>query len=328
MSSPTAPRITKLSRRQFIKQAGAFGVSVGLLPPGRNVDLQRGAVAILGTSLGVPDTKTSREIVGRALNRVDIWPTPSRNTPPIGRYFLAPDSVYPIHGVAGEGWWYEVNSGYVPRDTLQPMLAYKPPVPQQKVGYHEVIAPVTVVRDHCSGLANMVARLSFGALLYVHDHLTDDGGQVWCAVSASVNGAGWFGWTHAAHLRLSGIAPKLSHPAVWVDSAGQKLAVYDGEQLVGETAIYTGEMLAGAGKLVTVAPTASIATMPYVRPYVMAITGMTKRPMPVYGAFWHNRFGLSGAVYPQVELPTFAARWLFGMVSLHKSGIDVVVEQG
>lgn len=312
-----------ISRRQFLRRAGSFVALAGL--PGIEGQGQTGGAAaraaerinIAGTSLGLPSSLDPTPVVGRALRLLDLRSRPDAAAPVVGK--VQPQSVSAIGGLSTDGWWYTVLDGYVPRELMQPILPYTRPAPSDMNGYHEVVSPVTQVRQFCAGHAPIVAHVGFGGTLYVHDRLTDDRQQVWYAVTGSESGQGFYGWASGPHLRRwqadsltvpGGSAAMPADLTLWIDPKGCKLSAYDGERLIGETAIYAGPMLRGPATLHVDAPGAWVTRTPFVRPWLMRLQPEVRPAVQVYGAFWHNRFGIpcSG---PHLELPIFAARWLY-----------------
>ncbi|GAB4544101.1 MAG: hypothetical protein OHK0023_00350 [Anaerolineae bacterium] len=317
--------MSTLTRRQFLGRSGAFAALLGL--PKLSAAEMTPNAPILGTTLGVP---TEVPLLGRVFRTIEARTEPKKSAASTGR--LPSDSLYAIRGVSEDGWWYNTPKGYVPREAMQPILPYaRPQLPadlSQVQGFYNVIAPTVTVKSHCTGYASILGRVSFGAVMYVHDVLVDDHKQVWYCVSPSMNGSGLFGWASA--LSFSPWHPPktgLAAPALWVDAAHSKLSVYDGEMLVGETAIHAGGLARGVGTLkVTLPASAAYAGGHYVRSWLMLLQGALGKPMPVYGAYWHNRFGVPHT-YHNVELPPLAARWLYNMLGASPiAEIPVIIE--
>lgn len=327
-----------LSRRQFLRRSGAFVAMMGAVTPRPPVidAAAEHAAALVGTSLGLPH---GAALKGRAFSQSVVHAQPDGDAPAIG--ILMPDSVHALEGLSQDGWWYEMGSGFVPREALQPITAYETPPLSDTDGYYEVVAPITAVHEYCSPLASIVGRLPFGAVLHVRDRISDDRGQVWYGVGAGAEYAPFLGWVPASHVRQweAPAGPVAAEPAVWIDTARHKLSAYDGERLLGESALYSPSLLPGVGRLVAHAPSMSHtgvlnvgqtapfgALRPLVKPWTMAVQPDTGAAVQVYGVYWHNRFGLpSDGVH--VELPTFAARWLFGFVTSARAGdVPVIIE--
>jgi hypothetical protein len=130
-----------------------------------------------------------------------------------------------------------------------------------------------------------------------------------------------------------------AEPAIWIDSAQRKLSAYDGERLLGESALHCPPLPPGTGRLVAYTPAMSQSNMlapdqasspgegrSMGKTWVMAFKPDAGMAVKIYGADWHNRFGLH-KVGASVELPTFAARWLFGLaISASAGDVPVIIE--
>lgn len=303
---------------------------------GGPAELTQSRAALLGSSLGLPEGRDSLEIAGRAFTLTEVYDAPHHNAEGIG--YLLPDSVDAIVGLSDDGWWYQISPGdykadacYVPREALQPVAPYRLAEnysADDHTGYYEVVAPLLSIREFCAGHATVLARLGYGAVVYVHDGLTDDAGQAWRAVTVTESGAGFFGWLGAALIRpvQTGIAPRLSAPMIWIDSATSRLSVYDGDRFIGESAMYSEPLVRGAAALNASAPAAWVPEPPFARPWTMTLDSPLSGPIPVNGAFWHNKFG-GGRAKVGIDLPIIAARWLYDMVSQSAArSVPVVVE--
>src|SRR5262245_51241029 len=172
--------MNRLSRREFLKRSGTLA----------------GAAGMALTSRAAP---AERELAGRAFTLTNVLVRPSASSPVSGQ--LAPDAVTAIVGISRDARWYQVPGGFVPRESLQPILPYTRPALAEDLGrgfWAEVIAPISVVRQWCAGDAPVVARLAFGAVVYVVDRLVDDQEQVWYAIS-STHESPQLGWAPALH---------------------------------------------------------------------------------------------------------------------------------
>jgi hypothetical protein len=293
------------------------------------------AAALAGTSLGLPPGALLK---GRAFTQCMVHPQPDGDAPVVG--MIMPDSVHTLVGLSPDGWWYEINGGFVPREALQPMTPYEAPPISEVDGFYEVVALLTAVHEYCSPLASIVGRLSFGAVLHVRDRIRDDRNQIWYGVGTGAEHSPFLGWVQAAHLLRweAPAGPLASEPAIWIDTEQHKLSAYDGERLLGESAIHSPALLPGVGRLIAHAPSMSHTgvvnlgqsappgTMrPLVKPWAMAVQPDAGTAVQVYGVYWHNRFGLPHNGL-HVELPTFAARWLFGFVTSAAGEVPVIIE--
>lgn len=311
-----------ISRRAFLKRSGAFVALLGSLS--NTGVITQGRAAILGTSLGLANLP---DIVGRPFSITPVYPAPDPAGTITGK--LMPDQPTPIVSLSDDGWWYEVPKGFVPRETLQPIHPYQTPTATRDLGFYEVIAPMSIVRDCCASHGQIVARLAFGSLAYVHDHLMDDRNQLWYAVSGTPSGSGLFGWAQAATLRrwTANVKTRLTEPSIWIDSQRYKLTLYDGEQCVGETAIHSGPLLLGMGRLAANTPSIWYDVPPYAYSWNMLLHRDFGKPTHLRAATWHNRFGVPGEQQQFIDLPLFAARWLFNVLAYSpRAGIPVVIE--
>jgi hypothetical protein len=296
-----------LSRRAFLKQSGLaawFGLGLPQMPPS--------AVS-----------RASPELAGRAFTRTAIHIRP--DTASAASDYLTPDGIRPITGLADEGRWYQVPGGYIPREAVQPIMPYSRPGLVETVGegfWAELVAPTSTIREWCAGAAPVVTRLGFGAVVYVVDKLTDDHNRAWYGL-ACAPGSPLVGWGTALHYApWNPGQPEPRPSSIRLLVRQQQLVITDGEQLVGQAAIYGPRLQTGPTTLRTVQPGAARdAATPLGLPWLMRLdTGQR-----LYGAYWHNRFGaLSDG--PDLELPTFAARWLYGWLASHGGATTLIGE--
>jgi hypothetical protein len=305
MSNPN-----NLSRRAFLKQSGVvawFG---------------------LGFRETLPSTagRAFPELAGRAFTRTAIHVRPDEASA-AGDY-LMPDGVLPITGVTDNGRWYQVPGGYVRREAVQPIAPYSRPALVETVGegfWAELIAPASAIREWCAGAAPVVARLGFGAVVYVIDKLTDDHDQVWYGLTCAP-GSPLVGWGAALHYAPWNLAqpgqPEPRRPSIRLLLRQNELVIADGRQPIGQTAIYGPRLPTGPTTLRAIQPGAALdAVTPLGLPWLMRLdTGQR-----LYGAYWHNRFG-AVSDGPDVELPTFTARWLYGWLASHGDAATLIVE--
>jgi hypothetical protein len=284
-----------LSRRTFMQQSGV--VSAG---------------ALLGMTLGaaeaLPAVPDLTEQLGRAFAVTPIHAAPDPNAPRIGT--LHPDAVTPILRTHPDGRWYQLPDGYVPRRSLQPLMPYMLTTEDNPRNgtYGEVIAPVSTVRAWAGAHAPIRARLGQGAVVYIADRLTDDRGLAWLGVADGPESP-MRGWSPAAHL-----APRTTPTTTYAD-----LHLHM-EVIEGRLAILHGDrLLAHVPALLS--PDASPLPFGTAHPLALMSSGLT---LVLYGVYWHNDFvrepqetcsiqGITGKV--RIELPTYAARWLWHLAS-------------
>ncbi|MEP7287184.1 MAG: hypothetical protein ABI947_15625 [Chloroflexota bacterium] len=300
----------KVSRREFLKQSGIFGTSVAV-----------GTHLSEANSMSGQPIEPSDQLVGRTFGLTDVHSKPTLASAINGQ--LTPDSV---HSFTAMGDWYQTEQGYVLREAVQPILPYARPIlhnPREMAEggfWAEMVAPVSVIRAWCAGHADIVARLGFGAVVYVMDQITDSGGQVWYGLAAEPDSE-LVGWGSALHFGLwtPSLLPISAVPTIQIDRLQAKLVVVQGDQVVYQTTIYAPVLPIATTTIHPVQPGASLdSTAPLGVAWLMALhTGQR-----IYGTFWHNRFGTKyeGVADNQaIELPTFAARWLYELLISYQS---------
>lgn len=301
-----------LTRRQFLQRTSAFAALFGLT----HIHAAQPApthftTLVHGATFGVPPESA---LLGRLFKATDVRPKPQTTAKPLRQ--LPAESLHPLLGVSEDGWWYQIAEGYLPRESMQPILPYeRPPQPTElHKGYYEVIAPSTTLRSACTPYATTSGRYPFGSVVYVHDWLTDDHGQVWYALTLTADGSGTLGWANALHFRRWQPRPSpLSQPTLWLDAAQQTLSLYDGETFIGKTAIHAPTLPHGMATLRLGLPSARVTRVPYLHTWQMLLSPQHSRPLPLYGVNWHNRFGTPNELR-NVELPILAARQLYEML--------------
>jgi hypothetical protein len=315
----------KISRRQFLKRSGAAiagaGVGAAADRPHPNPSPYDGE-ELFGA-------KSEKGIVGRAFTLSDVYAEPKRSSPVTGQ--LAPDSVTPI--IAMNGAWYEVADedvrGYVPHKSVQPILPYQRPIVVEEIGagfWAEMVAATSAIREWCAATAPIVTRLAFGAVVYVMDRIVDDRRQMWYGLAESPGGA-LVGWASALHY-AKWIQTEKTETAQFTDAS---LLIQRGELRMIENGRILARTPIRSGRLSQMRTTASLeqpgvardTVTPLGVPWVMRLeTGQ-----PMYGVFWHNQFGDVGEG-PDIELPIFAARWLYNWLASRGQSVTLVIEDG
>ncbi|RMF51930.1 MAG: twin-arginine translocation signal domain-containing protein [Chloroflexota bacterium] len=301
-----------LTRRQFLQRASALAALLGMAHSHEAATSASLAALICGATLGVlPEAA----LLGRLFKTAEVRAKPQPSAKVVKQ--LPAQSLQPILGVSADGWWYQLADGYLPRQAMQPILPYVPP-PQPCAlckGYYEVIAPSTTLRDACTPYARINGSYPFGTVFYVHDWLIDDKHQAWYALTKTADGSGLLSWANALHFRLWLPQPSpLKEPTLWLDGPQQMLSLYDGEAFIGSTAIHAAPLPRGSAKLQLGLPCTSAAEAPYLHLWQMLLYLPLGKPVPLYGANWHNHFGTPSASRA-VELPVLAARHLYTLLS-------------
>lgn len=294
--------MSTISRREFLKRSGLAACA-----------------GVIGADHAPQPFVAPPELNARAFALTDVHAHADPTSAISGQ--LMPDHVTPILGISHDGCWYQLQNGYVPREAVQPILPYIRPVPVDVIGdgfWAEVVAPYSAIREWCAGQAPIVARPAFGAVLYVADRLVDDRGQVWYGV-ATAPPSPVVGWAPALHYAPWKPDSQVIRSAPHITVGKGELAVYDGATLIGRMAVYSPPLARAATTIRAVRPGTERGAWIGV-PWLMELaTGQY-----VYGAFWHNRFG-TVSDGPDVELPTFAARWLYELLMACSEPVQVTV---
>jgi hypothetical protein len=301
-----------LTRRQFLKRSGAVAL-FGLNAP-----------ALAHVSDG-----EAPYMIGRVFTLADVFTRPDPSSGVCGR--LLPDAVVPILDTLEtrrNGGWYRIAqpAGYVPCQALQPILPYSRPEVVETVGdglWAEVIAPYSAVQQWCAGPAPIVARLGFGAVVYVVDRLVDDHRQVWYGLSDAPDSA-LVGWSPA--LQYAPYAPwqpeKQDQLSALVLRRGE-LLVYGGRRLLARIKTYGPALTTMTTTIRALQPGAALnSVIPLGLPWLMQLAGGPR----VYGAFWHNRVGVARGDSLDIELSTLAARWLYARLANSPQPVPLTVE--
>jgi hypothetical protein len=300
------------SRREFLKRSGLFAASVPSL-----------------LSLSAAE-QPNKPFAGRAFGLTEIFSHRDSLSTVVGT--LAPDSVTTVSRITPDGHWYQVAEGYVRRSAIQPILPYVRPQVSDSVGFWaEQIAPLSVVREYCAGHAPILARLGFGAMVYVTDKMVDDQGQSWYGL-ASDDRSELVGWAPALHYALwtRPSSAVVFDPLIKIDILRGELTGYDGGKRIAQTVIryWMGPVAPAARTSITVAsPGSAMDHILLGVPWLMSVA----RGERVYGVFWHNQFGPTGTGLavrqPAIELSTFAARWLYEfLLACPEQSAVVVIE--
>jgi hypothetical protein len=313
----------KISRRQFLKRSGAAiaGVGVAYRP-----DVSGPYTPNYGE--GLFGANSEKGIVGRAFTLSDVYAEPKRSSPVAGQ--LAPDSVTQI--IAVNGGWYEVADenaqGYVPRASLQPILPYQRPMVIEEIGsgfWAELIAPTSAIREWCAATAPIVTRLGFGAVVYVMDRIVDDRRQVWYGLAESPGGA-LVGWASALHYAKWSQPEKtaVQYPQASLLIQRGELRMIENGRIFARTPIRSARLPQMGTTVSLVQPgTARDTATPLGVPWAMRLESGQR----MYGAYWHNQF-CEASEGPDIELPIFAARWLYNWLATESKSVTLVIEDG
>lgn len=297
-----------LSRRVFIQQAGVAS-----------------AGALIGVTVGAAETSASVPDLSERWGRA-FAVTPVRNAPdhhaPLVRT-LHPDAVTPIQQAVAEGRWYQLPDGYVPRPSLQPITPVTATAAHHALNsgtYVEVAAPASAVRGWAGAHAPIRARLGHGAVVYVADSIVDDRGMRWLGVTES-HDMPLVGWSPAAHYAPLHTAHKTtSNLRLNIEIASAQMSV-----------IHRDRRLAHVPAVLSQDET----PIPFGTPHRLTLmsAGLT---ILMHGVYWHNDFvreaqetrsmnEITGKV--RLELPTYAARWLWTLCANDAEPLAVTIGQ-
>ncbi len=291
--------MNRLSRREFLKRTGTAAFAA--------------PIALNSTSALVkaPSTPSSTiESVGRAFDLTSVYTQPHLDSQIVAQ--LAPDSVNTIAEISGDQGWYRVAHGWVPRDALQPILQYQYPAihPATAGFWAEVVAPVSAVRRWCAAGAPIVARLGFGAVMYIVDRIDDDSEQAWYGLAAEPESP-LVGWSPALHFaRWTPLqSQNIDELSIEIKSHESQLGVSANGKVIARLPLYAVPLASAVTTIQAMQPGAGSRSHIMGTPWLMQLgTGIS-----MYGAFWHNRFGTVNpdADDPSIALGTFTARWLY-----------------
>jgi hypothetical protein len=168
-----------------------------------------------------------------------------------------------------------------------------------------------------------VARLGFGAVVYVVDRLVDDHGQVWYGL-ADAPGSALVGWSPALQYAPWQPEPKPEPheaPSALVLRQGQVL-VYAGRRLTAQFGYYGPALAPIATTISAVQPGAAFnSALPLGLSWLMRLESGPR----IYGTFWHNRSGARRDDGADIELSTLAARWLYARLAHSPQPIPLTV---
>ncbi len=330
MAGTDAARVTlkmlrgRLSRRGFLKRLLSLSGTGGAALLSQSVNASSPAIRPSEIVRDLAAGPPGAILAGRAFGVTEMLARPDPSAESLDPIW--PDGVVSVLDEnAAEGWLRVADpasgaAGYIRREDVQPMVPYQRPVLFDDVGagfWAEMIAPASAIRAWCGGPAPVVARLGFGAVAYVADRLTDDSGQTWYGLAAE---PGWelIGWGPALHYARWTPLPPIERPdalRIEIYSAGYRLTVKAGGRSVGQSAISARRLTPGRTTLRLKQPGGALtsAKLTLGVPWQMRLGG----DRPVYGVFWHNRFGTAGPADEAggIELPVFAARWLYNALA-------------
>ncbi|MEP6984406.1 MAG: hypothetical protein ABI970_02330 [Chloroflexota bacterium] len=292
-----------LSRRSFLQLVGASLAATALRPTS----------SLLAAA-------PSEVYQGRALTALPVFATRNESAAPIAH--LWPDSMTTI--LYRDDDWYQIPSGWVRRDDLQPMLPYDSRAyqfVQDAPFWAEVVAPVASVRTYCAADAPLVTRIGHGGVSRVIDTLPGEPNG-WYAI-ADQNG-GLLGWTQGMFWRLVEMEIKQGNShSLYVDRKRGLMTAYDGVNPILEAPFSEGVGLQ-AGDFTS--RRGVIGGMRWQDGKIYeGVSWQTVfgNGQTIAGVYWHNRFGHAVSGGPAVQITPLLAHWLYGWLG---DNIHIVVE--
>ena len=278
-----------LSRRQFLQAAG-IAVAAAHLPR--------------FTLSAAPSFET---LYGRALAAAPLFAAPDAQRQPLRH--LWSDSVTPILETRGN--WYRVEGGYTPRAMLQPLHtpAQRSAAAANAPFWGEVSGAVAVVRQWCAADAPLVTRVGHGGVMHISDRLTL-GEKDWYGVAESAGGE-LVGWTQAANWSPVTLDAALPSLTLAVDSNRQQLKVFEQDTLLLSAPVSVGQNLPTKRYPLNQQQLATRSGEHFGAAWALSFGD----GIMMTGAYWHNRFGMTGeapepAAAP-LEVTPMLARWLY-----------------
>ncbi|NDJ59735.1 MAG: L,D-transpeptidase [Chloroflexi bacterium] len=256
---------------------------------------------------------------GRALFPTAVYQRPAADASILRK--VLPDTVIPL-AAATDSLWYRTTDGFIPRESVQPMLltAGGPMGQPAAPFWAEVTGPVAAVRAWCAPDAPLITRIGHGGVAQMIDYLPGDAPVVgWYGVAApglTASDGSVLGWTQSAPWAPTEVdvrAETISR--LVIDRAARQITAYDRDQVRLRTAFASGGALpAGVYSVVRRAPggVAADAAATYHGAAWPLIFDDAR--LSVAGAYWHNRFG-SEAVGPAIQVAPAAARWLYRWIA-------------
>jgi hypothetical protein len=258
-----------LNRREFLKLAG---------------------VTLTSATLPISfETFADAPQRGRILKYVAVRGWADFSAPVMGH--VLPDSIQPILDVQ-EGW-VRIPGGYVPIETLQPMIPVNAESIRKLPAFVEVFAPSTSARAWCAFDAPLTSRIEHGTVLQATERLSDAHGAEWLQTH--------YGWIQAAHLQPINLptdetdtSAELSGYTLTVSKRGDVLAHFTVNR---PPSLRSGSYRIKERKLENALHWS-----------LYAASGVS-----LGGATWHNQFGVE-TQGTGIELSVIAARALYGLL--------------
>lgn len=329
----------KLSRRDFLKLAGASALGAGVAP------IRRAAAA------------TERSIAyGRCLMiYLTVYSRPSVYGRQLAYHPF--DAIIPLYeAVAGEDEsahnpnWYRTHGGYVHASNVQP-VRWRFNLPRRNLApggqLVELTVPYTTARVHPDLSAAERYRLYHGTTYWAAETVSDPAGLIWYALWDDRINETFFALAHTLRIvrarDLLPLAPEATDKWVQVDVTAQRLTAFEGDTPVIETLISSGRNYSGdegLGDFRTPLGTYYIyrkrserhmAAGDAAAPDFYDLPGVSwvayfSGGMAFHGTFWHNDYGTPWS-HGCVNMRPEDALWLYRWTAPHASADEQLVEE-
>ncbi|MBI1279373.1 MAG: hypothetical protein GC179_14690 [Anaerolineaceae bacterium] len=280
-----------LSRRSFLQLVGA-SVAASTLRP--------------NFSLFAAEDKFYQ---GRALTTLPIYYSRNLNAKPTAN--LWPDAITPI--LSHDDEWYQVPSGWVRREGLQPILPYDAKA-YEFVGavpfWAEVAAPVAPVRAFCAADAPLVARIGHGGVSRVIDALPGEPNG-WYGIADQQGEL--LGWTQGVFWRPVNAEKNIGDDhRLSVDRERGLMSAYEGTKVVLEVPFSAGSGLQAGNFATQYGVIGGVSWQANKRYEGIGWQTLFGEGQMIGGVYWHNQFGHPIHDGPAVQTTPLVARWLYG----------------
>jgi hypothetical protein len=281
-----------LSRRSFLQLVGASLAATALRPTSSLLAAAQNDV-----------------YQGRALIALPIFAVRNVTAQPIAH--LWPDSITAI--LDSDDEWYQIASGWVRRDGLQPMQAYDARdyrFVEDAPFWAEVAAPIAPIRAYCAADAPLVTRIGHGGVSQVIDTLPGEPNG-WYGIADQAGGL--LGWTQGVFWRPVEVNIKDENDhSLHLDRKQGLMTAYEETQAVLEAPFSNGAGLQAGDFTGQRGAMGGIQWRDGKQHEGVAWQTQFGDGQMMAGVYWHNRFGHAVSDGPAVQITPLLARWLYG----------------
>ena len=279
---------------------------------------RRSFLQLVGASLAATALRPSTSLLaafnqdvyqGRALSALPVFATRNINADPIAQ--LWPDSIATILNRQDD--WYQISSGWVRREGLQPMLPYSGGTyqfVQDTPFWAGVAAPVAPVRAYCAADAPLVTRIGHGGVSQVIDALPGEPNG-WYGIADQKGEL--LGWTQGVFWRPVEVElqPDIDH-RLHINRKEGLLTAYSGTKAILEVPFSAGQTLQAGDFVSTRGAIGGLVWLGDKRYEGLPWQTQFGEGQMITGVYWHNRFGQAVNSGAGVQVTPLIARWLYG----------------